>query len=185
MQAMQQIRGQHTPQLPMCCVICGPKKVGKSSLAQHMVNDFLQEGSIDAVGMLELDCGQPAWGPPGFVSLKRCTEPQLILGAQNAARPDHSVFVGDVSAEAHPLLYIHAAAKLAALHQRSTQNGALFEFGMRCGPRSADRMQDSRCCLAGSAAGANWTKLTAESLCTCYTSTAFQIAQRLHITSTG
>ena len=130
LQARDQLREQHTAHAPLVCVVCGPKNVGKSSFARHLVNDLLQSEGTDAVAFLEADCGQPAVGPPACVSLSRLTEPQLLLATMCTAAPDHCAFVGDTSAEGHPALYLAAIAKLAAIHRARWRTGTLFLYSL-------------------------------------------------------
>jgi polynucleotide 5'-kinase involved in rRNA processing len=123
LQAQQQLRAYHGRQSPLFCVICGPKNVGKSLLARHLVNDFLQTPGTEEVALMEADCGQPAVGPPGHVSLSYLKAAQLLPATMCMQQPDLSVFVGDASPEGHPVLYLRALAKLAATHKARWQAG--------------------------------------------------------------
>jgi len=91
-------------------LVCGAKKVGKSSLCRALINTLLQ--THPAVALLETDLGQPELGPPGLVSLTRLSRPLTAPPHLNCSPPGESVFVGDISPQAHPALYLAAVQKL-------------------------------------------------------------------------
>lgn len=106
------------------CLLCGPKNTGKSSLARHLVNDLLQEAACPEVALLDTDLGQPERGPPGFVSLSYLAQPLLLPASLAAAEPEHACFVGDVSADVHPQLFLRSVAKLLVMHWQRQGPGA-------------------------------------------------------------
>lgn len=114
----------HSTATPARCLLCGPKNVGKSSLAQCLCNELLQLGAVDEVALLEADCGQPAIGAPCFVSLAYITSPQLCAPGLGSSQAAASAFVGDTSAHSHPVLYVQSVARLAAEHAARVQAGA-------------------------------------------------------------
>jgi polynucleotide 5'-kinase involved in rRNA processing len=112
LQAIASLCNCHTRASPLKCVVCGPKDVGKSTFCQRLCNELLQSDSVEEVAFLEADCGQPAQGPPCFVSLSYCRCPRLVPPSLGTGRPDKSAFVGDTSAHSHPLLYLQSITKL-------------------------------------------------------------------------
>lgn len=99
---------------PPIVLICGPKKTGKSSLARRLINTLLAHH--DSVNLLEADCGQPQFGPPGFVSMTNVSEPLLLFPHCVLRQPDEMMAIGDVSAESNPIAYINAIRKLLQSH---------------------------------------------------------------------
>jgi hypothetical protein len=95
-------------------LICGPKKSGKSSLARQIINSLLAHH--DCVTLLEADCGQPQFGPPGFVSLTNIPGPILLPPHCILQQPDEMMAIGDVSAERNPITYINSIRKLFEIH---------------------------------------------------------------------
>ena len=124
LQCKDMLQQAHASQRAVVCLICGAKNTGKSALARHLLNDLLQEQSCSEVAMLDTDLGQPEQGPPGFVSLTYSTEPMLLPAGLSTSAAEHACFVGDVSADAHPELYLRSTAKLLMLH-RQRHGGAL------------------------------------------------------------
>jgi polynucleotide 5'-hydroxyl-kinase GRC3/NOL9 len=110
MQAIDSLSGAQAPRV----LICGAKKTGKSTLARQLCNALLQ--NHDAVSLLETDCGQPQFGPQGFVSLTTVREP-ILLPPQCATRqPDQMILIGDASPQNNPITFISAVSKLYAVH---------------------------------------------------------------------
>ncbi|RCI13272.1 hypothetical protein L249_0119 [Ophiocordyceps polyrhachis-furcata BCC 54312] len=70
--------------VPVSALICGPKSSGKSTFSRILTNRLLtatDEESIQTVvtgvAVLDLDPGQPEYGPPGTVSLAHIRNPNL------------------------------------------------------------------------------------------------------------
>lgn len=99
---------------PPKILICGPKKTGKSTLTRRLVNALLVHH--DSVNLLEADCGQPQFGPPGFVSMTNVSEPLLLPPPCLLRQPDEMMAIGDVSAESNPITYINTIRKLLESH---------------------------------------------------------------------
>ncbi|KAK9475447.1 uncharacterized protein V1510DRAFT_432905, partial [Dipodascopsis tothii] len=94
-------------------VICGPKGAGKSTFARLAVNKIV--GS-QPVHFLELDPGQPEFGPPGVLGLHAIDGP--VLGPAFAdADLDRAVVarhLGHVTPADDPAAYVAEAGALAA-----------------------------------------------------------------------
>ena len=114
------VEGSKTPPRVL---ICGPKKTGKSSLARRVINGLLAHH--DSVTLLEADCGQPQFGPPGFVSMTTVCEPLLLSPHCLLRQPDESMSIGDVSAESNPITYINTIRKLLKRHYGGPDSGVL------------------------------------------------------------
>jgi polynucleotide 5'-hydroxyl-kinase GRC3/NOL9 len=61
--------------LPPIILICGPRKVGKSTFGRFFVNQLLNR--YPKVAHVDLDLGQTEFNPPGFISLKIIEEALL------------------------------------------------------------------------------------------------------------
>ena len=113
-------------------LICGPKNTGKSSFARLLGNHLLSSGRAPAVGFLESDCGQPAYGPPGFVSLSTLRTPELLSPVLTQQEQTWSTFIGDTTAESNPVLFVRAVAQLASLHRSDAAAGMLLSCALAC-----------------------------------------------------
>ncbi|WFD06798.1 Polynucleotide 5'-hydroxyl-kinase grc3 [Malassezia vespertilionis] len=95
-------------------LVRGPKNAGKSSLAKLLLNALLSTHRF--VAFLDLDMGQPEFGPPGFVALHvfdAHQEPGVFGPAWCLARvPLRAHFLGDISPREEPAQY---SASVAAL----------------------------------------------------------------------
>lgn len=119
---LQAIEGLvESTQNPPKVLICGPKKTGKSSLARRVINALLAHH--DSVNLLEADCGQPQFGPPGFVSMTNVSEPLLLPPHCVLRQPDETMVIGDVSAESNPITYINTIRKLLEGHYGTPPSG--------------------------------------------------------------
>jgi hypothetical protein len=89
-------------------VVCGPRKVGKSSFCRHVVNTLLSSQSPDAASastsmdgggviMVDLDMGQTEFMPPGTLSAKLVTRAILDPPFCHVGTADLSVPVGCVA----------------------------------------------------------------------------------------
>eukprot|EP00892_Ulva_mutabilis_P006306 jgi/Ulvmu1/4047/UM019_0024.1 len=103
------------------CVICGPKRSGKSTFARTLCNMLLQ--SHAAVALLEADCGQPQFGPAGLVSLTYVRSPLLVPPHLLLQQPDESILIGDISPQNNPITYLNAIRKLREMHSIRTPAG--------------------------------------------------------------
>lgn len=119
LQALESVMS-YAQNLPVV-LVCGPKKAGKSSLARRVVNNLLAHH--DSVTLLEADCGQPHFGPPGFVSSTEVMEPLLLPSNCLLRQPDEMMCIGDVSAESNPILFINSIRKLLEGHYGTDPSG--------------------------------------------------------------
>ncbi|RDA83953.1 hypothetical protein CP532_6911 [Ophiocordyceps camponoti-leonardi (nom. inval.)] len=69
---------------PVSALICGPKSAGKSTFSRILTNRLLTttdeesgRSVVTGVAVLDLDPGQPEYGPPGTVSLVHISHPNL------------------------------------------------------------------------------------------------------------
>ena len=93
----------------------GAKNTGKSTFARLLLNALLMSHPL--VGFLDLDLGQPEFGPPGLVALHMFDAAQgtsIAPGWCGARLPVRAHFVGDVSPRDDPARYVAAAADLAS-----------------------------------------------------------------------
>lgn len=72
---------------PPIIIVCGPRKVGKSSFCRFLVNSLLN--SFPQVTMADLDGGQTEFTPPGFISLKVLRDALLGRTAVAISFPHH------------------------------------------------------------------------------------------------
>lgn len=103
------------------CVVCGPKKSGKSTFARTLCNMLLQNHST--VALLDTDCGQPQFGPAGMVSITYIHSPVLVPPHLLLHQPDESVLIGDTSPQNNPLTYLNGIRKLHHLHHSRSLQG--------------------------------------------------------------
>lgn len=105
---------------PAVIVVCGAKKVGKSSLTRLLTNVLLNDHPC--VAYLDSDCGQPEFTPPGLVSLSYITTPVLGTPSSHQRQPEVSYFIGDVSPSADPHRYVGCIEKLYADYIKGSRN---------------------------------------------------------------
>uniref|UniRef100_A0A1I8A5G5 CLP1_P domain-containing protein n=1 Tax=Steinernema glaseri TaxID=37863 RepID=A0A1I8A5G5_9BILA len=77
-------------------IVLGNKGVGKSSLTRHLAN-IRRNQKADNVYVLDLDVGQPLFGPPGSIGLHKVEYP--LLGASFAFQQlefTNSIFIGTI-----------------------------------------------------------------------------------------
>jgi hypothetical protein len=148
---------QSTALLPLSVLVCGSKNTGKSSFARLLVNALLNQHRT--VAYLDTDCGQPELTAPGecphhsvrclpswlipcacgisscfayagLVSLHFLTQPLSGVPSQHQRQPEHARFVGDVSAQSHPLLYSACVQALVdEFRARESRVGATQQRG--------------------------------------------------------
>ncbi|GIL99193.1 hypothetical protein Vretimale_4416 [Volvox reticuliferus] len=111
-QAVEDVCGAACSGVPLVLAVLGAKGVGKSSLARLAANRLLDECPV--VAFLDADVGQPEFTPPGLLSLHLMEPGRPAVGPPHAhsRRPWASRFVGDVSPEHDPQLYLTAVQAL-------------------------------------------------------------------------
>lgn len=105
---------------PAVIVVCGAKKVGKSSLTRLLANVLLNHHRC--VAYLDSDCGQPEFTPPGLVSLSYINAPIIGSPSSHQRQPEASYFIGDISPGADPQRYIGCVQKLFADYMHGSVN---------------------------------------------------------------
>lgn len=97
-------------------VVRGAKNTGKSTLARMALHALHTSGTHRFVAFLDLDAGQPEFGPPGMLALHVWdTQSDSILQAPawcSARTPAYAHFLGDVTPRDDPARYIAAAMDL-------------------------------------------------------------------------
>ena len=122
---------------PVKALICGPKNSGKSTMTRYLTNTFLSSNppptnahwsSLDGVAVLDIDPGQPEFGPPGTISLAHIRS--LLLGPSythplqhaplNAMKDAiiHQHFLGSTTPSASPASYFESVLNLVAKYKR-------------------------------------------------------------------
>lgn len=96
--------------VPPIIVVCGPRKVGKSSFARFLVNSSLQKYA--QVIMMDLDCGQTEFMPPASVSAKIVTAPLLDPPFTHVGSADLAYFVGATTPSEDYTYYMKCATSL-------------------------------------------------------------------------
>ena len=86
----------------------GAQNAGKSTLCRYLAN-----ASTQKVALLDLDCGQPLSGPPGFVSLRLLDGPFLAETAADG-NFERRIYLGATTPSDAPDAYVAAAALLKA-----------------------------------------------------------------------
>ncbi|KKY14754.1 putative rna processing protein [Phaeomoniella chlamydospora] len=119
-------------------LVCGPKNTGKSTMAKYIANHLLSPyentgkhwSENDGVAILDLDPGQPEFGPPGTLSLVHLRSPLFgpsythpLQHASLNTRKDaiiHQHFLGSTTPRASPGTYIECILHLLAKYKRLT-----------------------------------------------------------------
>ncbi|GIL43267.1 hypothetical protein Vafri_1041 [Volvox africanus] len=111
-QAVEDVCSAACSGAPLVLAVLGAKGMGKSSLVRLVANRLLDE--CPAVAFLDTDVGQPEFTPPGLLSLHLLEPGSPVVGPPHAhsRRPWASRFVGDVSPEHDPQLYLAAVQAL-------------------------------------------------------------------------
>lgn len=107
----------HHPTPPIV-LLHGPKSSGKSTMARRLLT-ALRASSSRPVAFLDLDPGQPEFGPPGQVAL-HVFEPEedLLVGPRWATMhtPRRAHWLGTSTGQDDPRTYLDAAKDLAHFH---------------------------------------------------------------------
>ncbi|OLL22814.1 Polynucleotide 5'-hydroxyl-kinase grc3 [Neolecta irregularis DAH-3] len=89
-------------------LICGPKSVGKSSFAKYLINRFVSSFQKSKAHFLDLDPGQPEFGPAGMISLHAISD--AILGPPFSYPQSPNLIqahdIGDTSPQDNPEHYV-------------------------------------------------------------------------------
>lgn len=99
-------------------LVCGQKGVGKSTFCQYLTNSLIRRKTVT---YLETDPGQPAFSPPGLITLHKFTQPILSppfirSGMNNLIRCQH---IGNISPRDNPRHYIDCISDLLSHDERS------------------------------------------------------------------
>ena len=86
----------------------GAQNAGKSTLCRYLAN-----ASTQKVALLDLDCGQPLSGPPGFVSLRLLDGP-FLAETSHENNFERRIYLGATTPSDAPDAYVAAAALLKA-----------------------------------------------------------------------
>lgn len=116
---------------PVIAVV-GSKRTGKSSFARLLANSLLNH--YPAVAFLDTDCGQPEFGAPGLVSLTTLRSPITGPPHMHPVPPDRAHFIGDISPQVNPGLFVSAITSLITWYQEEDQQ-----------PTNEDKAEPSRC----------------------------------------
>lgn len=92
--------------------ICGPRKVGKSSMTRFIANSLWS--NMRQVAFIDLDPGQTEFTPPGCLSLKLLSSPLFGPPLAHQCITEGLVFLGTVSPADDPNAYINGAKMLAS-----------------------------------------------------------------------
>ena len=119
---------------PPVIVLCGARNVGKSSFARLLINRLLDrradaartadptEDAIGEIAYLESDLGQSEFSAPGLVALHRVSAPVFGPPHTHVRACEASCFVGAVSPEPDPLLFVRSVQRMFAIYsERLTQ----------------------------------------------------------------
>ncbi|KAK4218361.1 hypothetical protein QBC37DRAFT_412332 [Rhypophila decipiens] len=116
--------------------LCGPKSSGKSTFGRLLTNRLVTDhGGVkkkpwSTVSVLDLDPGQPEYGPPGVVSLNRLSAPVLsppfchpFDDGPNHAQP-RAHAIAAISPAQDPAHFIECALDLFSHYRQSTPAGS-------------------------------------------------------------
>lgn len=92
-------------------LVCGPRKVGKSTFSTWLVNHLLCENFLQ-VAYLNLDPGQTEFTSPGCLSLHLLSRPLLGPSFTHIIEPVKSFFLGSLSPGDNPYLYLDLCNQL-------------------------------------------------------------------------
>lgn len=108
--------GSLPSRVPMTLAVRGGKNTGKSTLARLLLHALLTNGEHRFVAFMELDVGQPEFGPPGMLSLHvfDAQRESGVFGPSwcTARVPIRAHFLGDVTPRDDPARYMAAVSDL-------------------------------------------------------------------------
>lgn len=127
--------------VPMTLAVRGGKNTGKSTLARLLLHALLTNGEHRFVSFMELDVGQPEFGPPGMLSLHVFDSQREsgVFGPSwcTARVPVRAHFLGDVTPRDDPARYMAAVSDLMEtyrLHFSSYQSTEHVESLLHISP---------------------------------------------------
>ncbi|WFD27381.1 Polynucleotide 5'-hydroxyl-kinase grc3 [Malassezia nana] len=126
---------------PLALVVRGAKNTGKSTFARLALHALLTAPGARHVAFLELDPGQPEYGPPGLLALhvldatheSGCWAPSWCT----ARRPVRAYMLGDVTPRDDPARYLAAARDLIEFFHTEVQHSTLEADGRPARRRGA------------------------------------------------
>lgn len=118
---------------PLAVVVRGAKNTGKSTFAQLILHALLTAPGRSQVAFLELDPGQPTFGPPGLLALHvldAAYESGVWAPSWCTARmPVRAHHLGDVTPRDDPARYVAAARDLIEYFREELQYGVVGAHG--------------------------------------------------------
>ncbi|WFD20091.1 Polynucleotide 5'-hydroxyl-kinase grc3 [Malassezia caprae] len=126
---------------PLAVVVRGAKNTGKSTFAQLALHTLLTASERGQVAFLELDPGQPTFGPPGLLALHvlDATHERGVWAPSwcTARTPVRAHHLGDVTPRDDPARYMAAARDLIAYFREELQHGVIGADGRAALRRAA------------------------------------------------
>lgn len=114
--------GSLPSRVPMTLAVRGGKNTGKSTLARLLLHALLTNGEHRFVAFMELDVGQPEFGPPGMLSLHvfDAQRESGVFGPSwcTARVPVRAHFLGDVTPRNDPARYMAAVTDLMETYRQ-------------------------------------------------------------------
>lgn len=104
-------------------LICGPRKVGKSTFSRFLCNSLLN--TFKTVAHFDLDCGQTEFFTPGFLTLNVIGEPLLGPPFSHAGAVSHARYVGSSSVGEIPTAYRRAYQDLFSTYCSSYRSNGI------------------------------------------------------------
>ncbi|KAG9306683.1 hypothetical protein G9A89_004230 [Geosiphon pyriformis] len=97
-------------------IVCGHKKVGKSTFSRFLMNHLLN--SYSKIAYIESDIGQSEFTPSGLVSLNLIDSPLFGPPFTHLKRPYRSYFIGHTTPKDDPDYYLECLEELVNISQR-------------------------------------------------------------------
>ncbi|KAF8451162.1 hypothetical protein L210DRAFT_3385834 [Boletus edulis BED1] len=107
------------------CLVKGPRKSGKSTLARTLVNRLLSR--YRRVAFLECDLGQSEFTPGGLVALNLVENYVFGPPFTHASLPYRAHYIGSTSPRASPSHYLHSIQSLLETYRLDLQFPALID----------------------------------------------------------
>ncbi|KAG8218197.1 hypothetical protein J3R82DRAFT_3756 [Butyriboletus roseoflavus] len=107
------------------CLVKGPKKSGKSTLARTLVNRLLSR--YRRVAFLECDLGQSEFTPGGLVALNLVENYTFGPPFTHPSLPYRAHYVGSISPRASPSHYLHSIQSLLETYRLDLQFPVLVD----------------------------------------------------------